>query len=182
MVNIANFLQNKNKSPHRGLKLNCLEFLLTNLSECGILLLNRGECGVFAMASFEANCATITRFFLLNSTSREFNFLGSFIFQNSCLPFRKTVTTSPYCTNTSSIVDSIISSICDHAPDFVLFEFVKKFLLTFSFLCDILSLERDSAEVADVDGFEASINSVCPLRLAESLSILFLHIDTFDFL
>ena len=27
---------------------------------------NRGECGVFAMASSEANCATVTRFFLLN--------------------------------------------------------------------------------------------------------------------
>ena len=80
MVNIANFLRNKNKSPHRGLKLNCLEFLLTFLPGC-----------------------------------------------------------------------------------------------------DILSLERDSAEVAVVDGFEASVVSVCPLRLAESLSI-FLHIDIFDFL
>ncbi len=26
---------------------------------------NRGECGVFAMASLEANCATITRFVFL---------------------------------------------------------------------------------------------------------------------
>ena len=39
-----------------------------------MLSLNRGERGVFAMASFEANCATVTRLFLLNSISSAFLF------------------------------------------------------------------------------------------------------------
>ena len=36
--------------------------ILTFSGVCGIILSDRGECGVFAMASFEANCATKTRF------------------------------------------------------------------------------------------------------------------------
>ena len=44
-------------------------FPLTPSSGCVTVVSNRGECGVLAMASSEANCAAITRFFLLNAVS-----------------------------------------------------------------------------------------------------------------